>query len=170
MTELREGGGLGKPETEDWDSVSSVTTLLKAFYDLTLRVSGSYYVTANTYFNEISNVDMLLRDWSICTDKGFASMSLKMREKCEKYWGDPEKMNLMIFIAVVLDPISKMEYLEFAVVKMYGKNIGDKLIAKVKVTLKQLFDEYKSTYSTPNNQPSKSDESGSSNIIDLEDQ
>ena len=31
-------------------------------------------------------------------------MAFSMKAKCDKYWGDPQKMNLLIFIATVLDP------------------------------------------------------------------
>lgn len=38
---------------------------LKHFYKLSLRISGSLYVTSNIMFHEISDVDMLLNGWRV---------------------------------------------------------------------------------------------------------
>ena len=38
-------------------------------------------------------------------------MRNNMKTKFDKYWGDPEKMNHLIFIANILDPIEKIEYM-----------------------------------------------------------
>ncbi|XP_031106133.1 zinc finger BED domain-containing protein RICESLEEPER 2-like [Ipomoea triloba] len=48
------------PDFMDWDYVGSLVQLLKCFYDMTLRTSRSLYVTANTFFNEISDLYCLL--------------------------------------------------------------------------------------------------------------
>jgi hypothetical protein len=34
-----------------------------------------------------------------------------MKMKYEKYWGNIEKMNLLLFVVVVLDPRYKMKYI-----------------------------------------------------------
>lgn len=44
------GKGLGKPISDDWDHVQNLLKLLKAFYNLTVCVFGSLYVTSNAYF------------------------------------------------------------------------------------------------------------------------
>ncbi|KAE8812167.1 zinc finger BED domain-containing protein RICESLEEPER 2-like [Hordeum vulgare] len=53
----------------------------------------------------------LLGEWSdhvICgDDEIFKCMATKMKEKYDKYWGDPEKMNKYIFIVAILDPRTK---------------------------------------------------------------
>ena len=41
---------LGKPEHDDWENVKRFCEFLGSFYELTLRVSGSKYVTANCCF------------------------------------------------------------------------------------------------------------------------
>jgi len=41
----------------------------------------------------------------ICDDDEiFKSMAVKMKDKYQKYWDDPVKMNKYIFIAAILDP------------------------------------------------------------------
>ena len=49
-----------------------------------------------------------------------------MNEKFKKYWGEPQKMNKMIFISFVLDPHNKLDYVPFAIVDMFGKEVGGK--------------------------------------------
>ena len=44
-----------------------------------------------------------------------------MNEKFKKYWGEPQKMNKMIFISSVLDHRNKLDYVPFATVDMFGK-------------------------------------------------
>uniref|UniRef100_A0A453IW03 hAT-like transposase RNase-H fold domain-containing protein n=1 Tax=Aegilops tauschii subsp. strangulata TaxID=200361 RepID=A0A453IW03_AEGTS len=98
----------GPPTQSDWVYVSEFKQFLQHFYDLTNKVSGTKYVTANTFLEEIADVNFLLGEWSdhvICgDDEIFKCMALKMKAKYEKYWGDPEKMNKYIFIAAILDP------------------------------------------------------------------
>ena len=98
----------GAPTHADWVYVREFKQFLQHFYDLTNKVSGSKYVTSNTFFEEIAAVSYLLGEWSehvICgDDEIFKSMAIKMKDKYDKYWGDPEKMNKYIFIAAILDP------------------------------------------------------------------
>ncbi|KAM0872579.1 hypothetical protein ACQ4PT_038605 [Festuca glaucescens] len=98
----------GAPTHGDWVYIREFKKFLKYFYDLTNKVSGTKYITSNTFFEEIATVSYLLGEWSehvICgDDEIFKSMAIKMKDKYDKYWGDPEKMNKYIFIAVILDP------------------------------------------------------------------
>lgn len=74
-------------------------------------------------------------------------MGAKMKEKFSKYWGDPEKMNFIIFFANILDPRDKVEYMQFQLNQMYGDDQGKACFEKVKSKLELLFQEYVSTYS-----------------------
>ena len=38
-------------------------------------------------------------------------MVFVMKNKFDEYWGDLEKMNLLIFIVTILDPRDKIEYM-----------------------------------------------------------
>ncbi|CAH9050908.1 unnamed protein product [Cuscuta epithymum] len=48
-----------------------------------------------------------------------STMGTTMKSKLDKYWGDPEKMNFLIFFANVLDPRDKFEYLPFQLNALY---------------------------------------------------
>ncbi|KAF2294186.1 hypothetical protein GH714_008074 [Hevea brasiliensis] len=109
----------GLPYSLDWENVRRLVDLLGHFYDLTLRISGSRYVTSNIFFNEISSVDCLLQEWQGSND---------------------------IELALAVDPRYKLEFMEFTLSTVYGKEKGMELAKKIKLTVYELFDEYKKTY------------------------
>ena len=47
---------------DDWTNARSLCTFIEKFYELTLRVSGSLYITSNSFLHEISNVACELID------------------------------------------------------------------------------------------------------------
>ncbi|CAM8899713.1 unnamed protein product [Rhodiola kirilowii] len=57
------GEGDGVPSKSDWENVRKFVNFLRHFYTLTVRDSGSRYVTSNTFFTEISGVLYLLEEW-----------------------------------------------------------------------------------------------------------
>ncbi|KAM3250658.1 hypothetical protein P3L10_004728 [Capsicum annuum] len=90
-------------------------------------------------------------------------MTANMKEKFRKYWGTLEKMNKMIFILSVLDPRNKLEYVSFAIVDKFGKEIGDKLSDSVKSYMKALFEH--SVKKSKNSSSSSTSYSGNSSSI-----
>ena len=143
VNELNEREGKGKPEIDDWDNVRRFSKFLGSFYELTLRVSGSLYVTYNLFFHELVNVATLLKDGSASDDLEMCLMVAKMKEKYEKYWGDPKKINLLIFIAIVLDPRYKLDYVEWMLTETYEEKVALSLVKKLRETLTSLFEEYR---------------------------
>jgi hypothetical protein len=97
-------GDNGVPNSMDYDTVRKMANLLGQFYELTLRISGSLYMTSNIFFNEINDVDYVLQEWEKSDDIDLRLMGGKMKSKFDKYWGDIDKMNKLIYIAVALDP------------------------------------------------------------------
>ena len=57
---------------------------------------------------------------------------------------------MLVFIASVLDPRNRFEYLDAIFHTMYGVEEGSRLSAKVKEALFELFTEYKRIYVPPN--------------------
>lgn len=66
-----------------------------------------------------------------------------MKAKFDKYWGATEKMNKMIFIACILDPRFKFDYVAFVLLSMYGEEKEGKMRNEVKVYVISLYDEYR---------------------------
>ncbi|CAN1303260.1 Putative AC transposase [Linum perenne] len=84
---------LGVPDEDDWNDARRIMGFLKCFYDFTLKVSRSSYVTSNLFFPEVVILYRMLKMWEGSSDYQLSSMASKMRRKYEKYWGDIEKMN-----------------------------------------------------------------------------
>ncbi|KAH0736593.1 hypothetical protein KY285_012300 [Solanum tuberosum] len=61
-----------------------------------------------------------------------------MMKKCKKYWGTPDKMNSMIYIASVLDPRNKFVYVSFGLEVLFVEENGKKVDNKS--TLSDLSD------------------------------
>ncbi|XP_049405287.1 zinc finger BED domain-containing protein RICESLEEPER 2-like [Solanum stenotomum] len=150
----------------DWKNVRSMVKFLETFYVLTLKVSGSNYVTSNTHFVEIAELNLILKEMMENEDGNLKEMAKSMNEKFKKYWGEPHKMNNMIFISSVLDPRNKLDYVPFAIVDMFGKEVGDKLCSEVKKYMKKLFDYYvKKSSKSSSHVPSSPTSSGNSSSI-----
>lgn len=69
-------------------------------------------------------------------------MASNMRKKFEKYWGDPDKMNVFLLIAAVLDPQSKLGYVSHFLKYFFGDEMGNELISKMHSSLKSLYKLY----------------------------
>ncbi|XP_077221636.1 zinc finger BED domain-containing protein RICESLEEPER 2-like [Tasmannia lanceolata] len=119
--------GVRKPDHDDWENVRRMAVLLQNFYELIIRVSESLYVTSNTLFHEISEVECLLKQWCESEESNLVMMGRRMKEKFDKYWRDTAKMNKSIYIAVILDPRNKLDFVKFALIDLYGNEKGKEL-------------------------------------------
>ncbi|XP_060183248.1 zinc finger BED domain-containing protein RICESLEEPER 3-like [Lycium barbarum] len=99
-----DGSVAGTLECDDWVNVRNAVNFLERFYELTIKASGSHYITSNVHFEDICELDAYLKACVASEDLSLSKMAERMREKFRKYWGDPKKMNKMIFISSILDP------------------------------------------------------------------
>ena len=60
---------------------------LKLFYEVTLRFSGSLYVTSNVFFNKLCVMKTELTNLCESEDPLLSMMARDMHEKFDKYWG-----------------------------------------------------------------------------------
>ncbi|XP_077237332.1 zinc finger BED domain-containing protein RICESLEEPER 1-like [Tasmannia lanceolata] len=145
VTELKDGS----PTFEDWDNARVLTHFLKTFYDATLRLSGSLHVTSNSYFHEVFKIERQLYELLKSEDVFLSNMAFKMKEKFDKYWGNIDKVNMMLLLAVVLDPRFKLKYVKFCYSKLYTSDKVSALTNRVGGALHRLFVHYKSISSPP---------------------
>ncbi|XP_050211323.1 zinc finger BED domain-containing protein RICESLEEPER 2-like [Mercurialis annua] len=134
------------PNILDWQTAKKFATCLSYFYITTLRISGSLYVTSNVHFLEICDLSIMLDEMIASEDVEIKHMGKKMREKFNKYWGDPLKINKLIFFSYVLDPTSKFNDLLFSLSNLFGQDHGKVVFENVKSELNALFDEYQNAY------------------------
>ncbi|KAL2252491.1 UNVERIFIED_CONTAM: putative AC transposase [Sesamum indicum] len=137
----------GIPTDYHWERAKVLVKFLRHFYSLTLRISGALYVTSNLVFREICEVDLLLRQWLSNNDIKLNEMARKMKEKHDKYWESIEKMNMILYYAVILDPRHKLEFIEFSFDKLYGGTEKSNVMKEqVRDGLHELFNDYKLRY------------------------
>jgi hypothetical protein len=143
--EKNEKEGLGPPRFVDWNRIRIFLKFLKLFYDATMRLSGSLYCTSNMYFQEICGIQMHLQEYIDSGDSVLSAMAERMMLKYNKYWGDlgnNDKVNLMMFVAVVLDPRTKLESLEYWFKDVLGANECREMVKKLRSCIDKLYDYY----------------------------
>nr|XP_009619485.1 zinc finger BED domain-containing protein RICESLEEPER 2-like [Nicotiana tomentosiformis] len=90
----------------------------------------------------IPTVAIYLKQLIANEDTVLSEMAKKMKEKFDKYWGDPGKMNKIIFISCILDPRYKLESVGYVLVMMFGVDSGATIQAEVTKYMTSLFSEY----------------------------
>ena len=115
---------------------------LKLFYNATKKFSGSLYVTANTFFDEMFVIQENISNLSKSQNHLLKNMATKMEFKFDKYWGKGDKMNHLLYVAVILDPRKKLRFLKFYFSEIYGNEVADVVVELVRGTLVKLYDFY----------------------------
>lgn len=135
----------GIPNKEDWDNAKCFVNFLKIFFDITKKVSGSTFVTSSQYFNEHIKILTTLNGWIELksSDNLLGIMAENMKVKYDKYWGKVEKMNMLIFVAVVLDPRHKMQFVRWGLNRAYTNDVAVSLYKKTEETLNKIFESYR---------------------------
>ena len=136
------GQGLGAPDAHDWTSVSYFVEFLRTFYEITMRLSGSKYTTANSFFSELSELHFQLENSSTDSAGLLSDMATRMKIKYDKYWGNIEKINRLLFVAVILDPRVKLAVLEFWVNSVLGAVKAGEFIRLLKSDVDDLYHHY----------------------------
>ncbi|CAL8174314.1 unnamed protein product [Prunus armeniaca] len=119
------------------------------FYDTILKMSVTLHPFSHTTFHDLIAMeeeieDLLMEDEEILsetqTSKVLKDMTLNMKLKFKKYWGDLNKLNQISMVALVLDPQYKLGNLEF-ILKIRFKNLEDAVEKKneIKEILKKLY-------------------------------
>ncbi|KAL2921344.1 Zinc finger BED domain-containing protein RICESLEEPER 2 [Bienertia sinuspersici] len=111
------------PTFEDWGKHEKLVEILEVFYKATMIISGSEYPTSNLFLGEVRRVKKLLDSKSESSDEFVREMVKNMKQRFDKYWGE---CNLLMCIAVVLDPQIKMPTVEITLLKMYSADVARK--------------------------------------------
>ena len=93
---------------------------------------------------QVWKIEWLLRETLKCDDPVLQNMSVLMMEKFRKYWSD---YNVILSIAMILDPQMKLEALRFYYSKLDASTCDEK-INNIKEKMYKLFDEYVSVKSS----------------------
>ncbi|KAH1056005.1 hypothetical protein J1N35_034070 [Gossypium stocksii] len=135
--------GDGVPTFDDWEIVRRVIKVLEPFNHLTLKVFGSLHITSHSLFEVLTDVHCLFDRWQDCGDLDIIFMTSKMRDKYNKYWGEGNKINMLVYLAVIFDPQCKMSFLDFGVNLLFP-NVANDIMKMIDKELHCLFNEYSS--------------------------
>jgi hypothetical protein len=97
----------------DWENAKVFVKFLKTFYDATLNIYGSTHVTSNRYFMDLYIIQDILNNRCLSSNPIMSTMGINIRHKYEKYWGNMDKINLVLYVAFIFDPCYKMKDLMF---------------------------------------------------------
>jgi hypothetical protein len=65
-----------------------------------------------------------------------------MKKKYEKYWGTMDKINLLLYVAHVLDLCTKLKALQYYLVKCSGPEWAKQIETNLKDLLNHLWKQY----------------------------
>ncbi|KAK0595199.1 hypothetical protein LWI29_004436 [Acer saccharum] len=123
---------IGPPNFEHWENAKVFVQFLKTFYDVTLQFSATLSVTSNLYFHKWGTINNQLTTMSSDRNHLVCQMASAMKFKFEKYWGSLETTNKLLIIAVVLDPMYKLQYVSYCFAVLYGAGSRDSMTANIK--------------------------------------
>lgn len=139
---MKRGKKVGPPADLDWHHGRIFVQFLKMFYEANLSFPSLLCVTSNKCFHGIAAIQAELTEWSTNHSELLGVMAHSMREKFNKYWGSVEKINPLLFVAVVLDPRCKLEYVTWSLKETYAEDLATKMITLVNDTLDDLHKFY----------------------------
>lgn len=133
------------PSANDWTCARMFVQFLKLFYDCTVKFSSSLSITSNLFFNEMLQVHDMIK-WMInsSNDDTLTSMAREMKLKYDKYWGNYDNINYLLFVCVVLDPRCKLKYVEWNLRRLCDYDVGKSsyITSRVKETIAKLYRHY----------------------------
>jgi hypothetical protein len=135
-------GADGIPNAVDWAYAREFLTVMKPFYDVTIRLSSSQYVTSSTFFHDFITIHDKLDKLSRINNLAWSMMVVQMKNKFDKYWGNVATMNPLLFMVVTLDPRFKLKFIEFSSQILYEKVKAKEFCSVIEAGLSRLYDYY----------------------------
>ncbi|XP_028060061.1 zinc finger BED domain-containing protein RICESLEEPER 2-like [Camellia sinensis] len=147
----RDLGFIYVPSLQDWIKVENVCQFLAIFNEVTNIIYGSDYPTSNLFLTEVWRIKEILNEKSVDDNEYIRAMTLKMKVKFDKYWGE---CNLLMAMATVLDPRYKMILIDFCFPEIYPEAEATRNISMVREALYELYNEYVSIDTSSNTEKS----------------
>ncbi|KAL3819184.1 hypothetical protein ACJIZ3_005089 [Penstemon smallii] len=126
------------PSMEEWEQVEILCKYLKLLYDAANILTSPVYPTTNIFFHDAFKVYFELMHATVSPDFFVRNLTKPLLEKFTKYWED---CNLVLAVAVVMDPRFKMKLVEISFSRIHGED-ADTWIKIVDEGLHELYLEY----------------------------
>ncbi|KAL5714914.1 hypothetical protein ACHQM5_016815 [Ranunculus cassubicifolius] len=130
------------PTQEEWVKVEKICEFLGLFANVTNLFSGTLYPTSNLFFREMFLIQDAIKKACASEDEFMNVLGEKMKAKFGDYW---MKHNIILAMAVVMDPRYKLNFVGYAFNAIYGSNNSE--TPKVRSNLDNLLMLYVNTYS-----------------------
>lgn len=129
------------PSLENWVNICAFMKLLTVVFGVNSKLLGSLCVSPNEYFHKLCLIQALIREYSQNDNLHLSRMIRSLQAKFHKYWGASKRTNFLPYVAIVLDPRYKLKFLKYCFREFWGDDVGDRMTAKVKRTLRKMYDE-----------------------------
>ncbi|XP_050204347.1 zinc finger BED domain-containing protein RICESLEEPER 2-like [Mercurialis annua] len=139
----REVNNTQPPNENDWTNARCFVKLLEHFHDAALQLSGSLHVTSTSFYHEFVSLQLELLELSRNGDGILNSMALHLKIKLENYLGNPDNINPMLFVAIVLDPRYKLVNMKYCFDQIYDSARAKQMSQRVEDTLTRMYDHYR---------------------------
>ena len=90
-------------------------------------------------FHQIIMVQNCIRLNASSANTMLVGMTDSMNAKFEKYWGNNEKYNLLLYVAIVLDPRKKLRFVSFCLKYVFGLEVAKSMGSAVEQCLRLLL-------------------------------
>lgn len=94
------------------------------------------------FFSEIMLIKSAITELCEHDDLSLKLLAHGMSSKFDKYWGKFDKINLILFVAIVVDPRYKLKYVQWCLKETYETQHVDGLVNKLKKGLTRLYEWY----------------------------
>ncbi|XP_016185714.1 uncharacterized protein LOC107627392 [Arachis ipaensis] len=95
-------------------------------------------------------------------------MASKMQRKYDKYWGTPNVINMLLLIAIMLDPRYKLDFVNWILDESFGVKKGGELKSKLSIYLNFLYNHYQGKEDeSQSNQDEMINEEDEDDILDI---
>ncbi|XP_061365859.1 zinc finger BED domain-containing protein RICESLEEPER 2-like [Gastrolobium bilobum] len=128
------------PSCEEWRRGDKICEFLEPFYETTNMISGSSYPTSNLYFVQVWKIECILNENLYNDDYTLSDMSLRMKEKFDKYW---KEYSTVLAFGAILDPRLKLVSLDFCYTKIDPFTSQNK-VKNIREKFEKLYEEYAS--------------------------
>ncbi|XP_050158120.1 zinc finger BED domain-containing protein RICESLEEPER 1-like [Malus sylvestris] len=162
----RKAKRVGPPEVDDWERSVSFAHFLKKIYDATLTLSATLTPTSHLILSTVIALQVEIEEQiSNASNATLQSVATSMKLKFDKYSGDIEKVNPILFVAQSLDPRYKFDMLETNLEELgYGCDKIREEKVRVKGYVTKLYNAYKEGVVLSSSSGSSTNSSATSNM------
>ena len=99
---------------------------------------------------KIYGFGIMISIWCLSDDVDLKLMAMRIKLKYDKYWANIDNVNIMLFIAMILDPRCKLDYVNWMIDQTYDVDKATSLKSKLNSVFISMFEAYNTSQKQPN--------------------